>query len=97
MKLKMSTEFCDVANDGVQRQLWLYGDLFTNCTIYLGDPKHEGVLLARLVPLRESFWSAVEFTVEIAANFDIAIIAMLCIAVEQECRHRRKALTKSST
>lgn len=95
MKVKFSVTFPNASNDGVDCVWWLKGDLNTYCNFYLGDPNDGGILVARMISLGHVlFWSATDFTVEIAANVDIAVVAMLCIIVEQSCRERRKAITK---
>lgn len=78
-----SIKFSDAANNGVDSKWYLHSEYYKFC-IYSGHPDRGGVLLARMLAVGTlDFDSASEYTVEIAANVDIAIIAMLSIIVEQ--------------
>lgn len=80
----MSAEFSDYLSDGTRRHLILKHDPSCGLNIYSSDPKQGGVLVARMVNERER-WHCRELSgyyIDISGNVDIAIVLMLCIAVE---------------
>lgn len=57
--------------------------------IFLGEPKQGGIPIARIFrPLTErSFFLGVDdYIVEIAANVDIAMCVIMCIALDEHSR-----------
>lgn len=59
--------------------------------IYLGEPKQGGVPIARIFrPLtqRSFFMGVDEYIIEIAANVDIAICVIMCIALDEHSRDK---------
>lgn len=59
--------------------------------IYLGEPKQGGVPLARIFrPLTERslFLGVDDYIIEIAANVDIAMCVIMCIALDEHSRER---------
>ncbi|XP_037041275.1 protein LURP-one-related 9-like [Bradysia coprophila] len=91
LKAKLSTVFPDVLTKA-QRHLVLKGDWRSKrCLIYLGEPKQGGIPLARIYrPLtqRSLFLGVDDYIIEIAANVDIAMCVIMCIALDEHSRER---------
>ncbi len=88
LKAKLSTVFCDVLNEGIQRHLVLKGDWWSKkYSIYLGEPKQGGIPVARIFD-RSFIAGVADFIIEIAANVDIAICVSMCIALDEHGRER---------
>lgn len=87
IKTKLWTVFPDVLNGEIQRHLVMKGDWKAKrCTIYLGEPKQGGIPLARIyrpITGRSFFLGVDDYILEIAANVDIAICVIMCIALDE--------------
>ncbi len=89
LKAKLSSYFNDVVT-GKPRLLVLKGDWRDKkCVIYLNEPKQGGVPLVRIFrPYtgRSILLGVDDYIVEIAAGVDIALVIIMCIALDEHSR-----------
>jgi uncharacterized protein YxjI len=89
LKAKLSSYFIDVVN-GSKRLIVLKGDWRSkNCIIYSGEPKQGGIPIAKVFrPLtgRSLLLGVDDYIIEICGGVDIALIVIMCIALDEHCR-----------
>lgn len=89
IRAKLTTDFTD-ATSGLQRRVVLKGDWRDKrCIIYLGDPRQGGIPIAKIFrpfSLRSHFLESDTYHLEIAAGIDIALMVILCIALDEHAR-----------
>jgi len=89
LKAKISTSFTDIVT-GRPRYLVLKGDWRDKrCVVYLGEPKQGGIPIGKIFrPLTGRTWAlgVDDYILEIAPGVDIALMVIMCIALDEHQR-----------